>query len=84
MSDMPDNDSELSQAMDRILAFARKEMPNSIICIMSFTEVEWNGEIYTLEKISVNVEDRQELVGRAANLLHGFVHAPVYDRRTVN
>lgn len=80
---MSDNDSELSLAMRRILAFAQEQMPETVFCIMSFTQVDYNGEIYSSNKIIANSEDREHLVACAQTVLANYLEAPVYDLRDV-
>lgn len=58
-------------------------MPESTICLLSFTPVEYEGQTAMATKVVTNNEDRQWVVGMAAQTLDGFLHAPVHDLRGV-
>lgn len=71
-------DRELTLAMRRILAFARKELPESIICIFSFTQAEDDSAI-SMNKIATNSLTREMLAENVFAVMSSFVEAQVVD-----
>lgn len=71
-------DRELTLAMRRILAYAKQEMPESILVIFSFTQAEDDGGI-SMNKIATNGNDRAELQAQVFTVMSSFVNAQVVD-----
>lgn len=71
-------DRELTLAMRRVLAYAKEQMPGSILCILSFTQAEDDSAI-NMNKIATNCRDRAELQEQVFTVLTNFVAAQVVD-----
>lgn len=78
-------DRNISEAMHRILAYATSQLPNTVFCLMSFTDSP-DGE-REVGKIIANCMDRLQLGKSAARVLEAFVQLPneeVIDLRNTN
>lgn len=71
-------DRKLSLAMRRVLDYAKQQMPDSIICVLSFTQGE-DGSEFDLNKIATNCNDRSSLKVAVVNCVSAFADAPVVD-----
>lgn len=68
----------LTLSMRKILAYAKQEMPESIICIFSFTQAEDDSPI-SMNKIATNSMDRINLASGIADVLEAMLGAEVVD-----
>lgn len=75
-------DLELTLAMRKVLDFAKRLMPDSHLCILSFTHAEDEPGM-SLNKIATNAEDRMVLREEAILILNNFAGAEVLDLRDV-
>jgi hypothetical protein len=71
-------DRKLTMAMRKVLAYAKQEMPESIICIFSFTQAE-DDSVINLNKIACNAQDRMHLQEQVFTVMTNFVAAQVVD-----
>lgn len=71
-------DRALTLSMRKVLAFAKQEMPESIICIFSFTQAE-NESPISMNKIATNSMDRANLADGIATVLEAMLGAEVVD-----
>lgn len=71
-------DRELTGKMRKILAFAKEQMPESIICIFSFTQAE-DGSPINLNKVCTNSRNREALSEGVVNVLENMRLAEVID-----
>lgn len=71
-------DRALTLSMRKVLAFAKQEMPESIICIFSFTQAEDESPI-SMNKIATNSMDRANLADGIATVLEAMLGAEVVD-----
>lgn len=76
--DIESQDRELTIAMRRVLAFAKEQMPESIVCIMTFTHAEEVPGM-ALNKIATNSMDRETLREEINKIADNFVNAGVVD-----
>lgn len=71
-------DRDLTRKMRAILAFAKEQMPESIICIFSFTQAEDDSPI-SMNKIATNSMDRANPADGIATVLEAMLGAEVVD-----
>lgn len=71
-------DRALTIKMRNILAYAKQEMPDSIICIFSFTQAEDESPI-NLNKVCTNSRDRETLTEGIINVLENMRQAEIVD-----
>lgn len=71
-------DRALTLSMRKVLAFANQEMPESIICIFSFTQAEDESPI-SMNKIATNSMDRANLADGIATVLEAMLGAEIVD-----
>jgi hypothetical protein len=71
-------DRDLTRKMRAILAFAKEQMPESIICIFSFTQAEDNSPI-SMNKVCTNSSDRENLAAGITTVLEAMRVAEVTD-----
>lgn len=71
-------DRALTLSMRKVLAFAKQEMPGSILCIFSFTQAEDESPI-SMNKIATNSMDRANLADGIATVLEAMLGAEIVD-----
>lgn len=71
-------DRDLTRKMRMILAYAKEQMPESIICIFSFTQAEDDSPI-SMNKIATNSMDRANLAEMINVVLSAMLSAEVVD-----
>lgn len=71
-------DRALTIKMRNILAYAKQEMPGSIICIFSFTQDE-DGSPASLNKVATNSSDRANMAVNIADVLEAMLGAEIID-----
>lgn len=71
-------DRALTVKMRNVLAYAKQEMPESIICIFSFTQAEDNSPV-SLNKVCTNSRDRETLSEGITNVLENMRQAEIVD-----
>lgn len=76
-------DRELTLKMRKIIAFAKETLPNSIVCVFSFTHAE-DGSSISLNKIATNAQDREELGVQVVTVMTAFMDAGVIDLTDTN
>jgi len=71
-------DRDLTRRMRMVLAFAKEQMPESIICIFSFTQAE-DGSPISMNKVCTNSRDRETLSEGVSGVLEEMRKAEVID-----
>lgn len=71
-------DRLLTAKMRAVLAYAKEQMPESIICIFSFTQDE-DGSPVGLNKIATNSNDRANMAVNIADVLTAMLGAEIVD-----
>jgi hypothetical protein len=76
-------DRALTFKMRAILAYAKEQMPESIICIFSFTQAEDDSPI-NLNKVATNSQDRETLSQAIIVVLENMRMAEIVDLTDTN